>query len=75
MKYICTESFDLQKYDDDGFVIANDYMTIEIGEIWEEVPQKVNYVAGQDAIHLVHGKEWCEILRGTLDAYFRKLEE
>lgn len=35
MRYQCIKGFSVNKYDDNGFLVENEYENIEIGSVWE----------------------------------------
>ena len=83
MKYICTQDFYLDKYDDNGFLIENKYVRIPKGSIWEEDKESYKLVGSQDSIHLdrvwkskkAKTHQWIEITEEHLDTYFCVLYE
>lgn len=74
MRYICTESFLVEKYDDDGWP-TDEYMMIEKGEIYD-VNRDWHRVAGRyDSIRLENNRNWLELLQETIDIYFKPIDE
>ena len=70
-RYVCTEGFSVQRYDEDGFTIENEYDEIEIGSVWEVTDNSI--VGGE--IHLERiGKPyyWLEITKEHFEMYFRE---
>lgn len=82
-RYICTQDLYLDKYDDDGFLIENQYARIPKDSIWEEDAESPKFVAPNDSIHLdrvwktkkAKTMQWIEIDKGTLLAYFKPLDK
>lgn len=81
MRYICTQDLYLEKYDDEGFHIENQYVRIPKDSIWEEDNESYKFVGGKDSIHLdriwksakAKTHQWIEIDKCTLFAYFKLL--
>lgn len=81
MRYICTQDLYLEKYDDEGFHIENQYVRIPKDSIWEEDNESCKFIGGKDSTHLdrvwksakAKTHKWIEIDKGTLLAYFKPL--
>jgi hypothetical protein len=72
-KYVCTEGFSVQRFDEDGFIIENEYDEIETGSVWEVSDNSI--VGGE--IHLEKvGKPyyWLEITKERFEACFEQQE-
>lgn len=82
-RYICTQDLYLDKYDDDGFLIENQYARIPKDSIWEEDAESPKFITSNDSIHLdrvwktkkAKTHQWIEIDKETLLAYFKPLVE
>lgn len=76
-RYKCKQTFYVDKYDDDGFLIENDTIVIEEGEIYE-LNESGNMIIGDsDHVHLDATDDalWLEITKETLEECFDLLEE
>lgn len=81
--YKCVTDLYLDKYDEDGFHIENQYVRIPKGSIWEEDAEHYNFIAPKDSVHLdrvwksdkAKTHQWIEIDKGTLLAYFKPQQE
>ena len=74
MKYICKESFCVERYDDDGWT-TDTYMTVEEGEVYE-VREDWHRIAGSyDSIRLENNRNWLELQQETVNQYFEPVEE
>lgn len=79
MKYICTQEFYLDKYDDNGFLIENKYMRIPKDSIWEVDNNLFRIIGNNDIIHLdriwkskkARTWQWIEIAKETLELNFK----
>lgn len=77
--YKCVADLYLDKYDEDGFHIENQYVHIPKDSIWEEDAEHYNFIAPKDSVHLdrvwklnkAKTHQWIEIDKGTLLAYFK----
>lgn len=70
-RYICTEGFSVQRFDEDGFIIENEYDEIETGSVWEVSDNSI--VGGE--IHLEEvGRpwHWLEISKKHFERYFQE---
>jgi len=73
-KYKCKETFHLDKYDDNGFVMDKQMAVIK-GSVWkEDTESQYNFTGNDNAIRLnriakkIH--QWIEVEQGTIDEYF-----
>ena len=73
-RYKCTKPLSIQKYDDDCFIIENEYTEIEVGEVWTEEETEYRLVSGKNSVRLTRGLDWIEIDHKTLEAYFDPVE-
>ena len=75
MKYICTEGFAVEQFDDDGFPTGK-WNTVEEGEVWTVEDTAFRLVGGSDTVRLFRQKGkrewWLEITQDHLDMYFKK---
>ena len=82
-RYECIKDLFLQKYDEDGFQVENEYLTVPVGSVWEldETAPAYNFVADKDCVHLEriynsqkarHG-QWIEITKEHLEEHFKKI--
>lgn len=76
VKFECIEPFSVEKYDDDGFHIENEYENIEKGEIFECDTESKDRVAGswKDTLQLTNDKHWIEITKEHVREYFVQLD-
>lgn len=73
MKVICIEEFEVSKYDDNGFVLENEYMNIEEGSIWEVSDSDVRYIDGEVRLTKCNETDahvWIEIPKEWFEEYF-----
>lgn len=70
MNYKCVEGLALEKVDEDGFTIENEYMVIGEGEIWF-TPEEEDYrfLGGEIRLENDLGY-WIEISKETLEECF-----
>ena len=75
MKYICKKAFALETCDEEGFLLE-EYMTVEVGEVYEVMEDKFRMVGGDETIRLENYENgnWLELLQETIDQYFEKAE-
>lgn len=74
-KYKCKQSFCVDKYDDDGFLVENEAIVIEEGKIYELDESGYMMIGGSDQVHLdADDGSWLEITKGTLEECFELLE-
>ena len=76
MRYKCIKDFSVDKYDDDGFLIENEYENIEIGSVWETGDADNMMIGGLDHIHLenINDDSWLEIPKEMIDEYFKQIK-
>lgn len=82
-RYGCTKEFSLEKYDEDGFLVENKYLTVPVGSIWEldEDDPDYNIIADKDCVHLervykskkTKSRQWIEITKERLAEHFKKI--
>ena len=74
MKYICTESFSVEMFDDDGF-LTGEYLDINAGEEYETEDSSFRIIGGPDTIRLeCKNGNWLEITEETLNRFFIEAE-
>ena len=76
MKYKCIKGFSVNKYDDDGFLIENEYENIEIDSVWKTDDTANMMVGGLEHIRLENIKDcsWLEIPKEQIDEYFKQIK-
>lgn len=76
MKYKCKQSFCVDKYDDDGFLVDNEAIVIEEGKNYELDESGYMMIGGSDHVHLdtIDDSSWLEITNDDLEKYFKLLE-
>lgn len=74
MRYQCIKGFSVNKYDDNGFLVENEYENIEIGSVWETGDADNMMIGGLDHIHLENDDSWLEILKEMIDEYFKQIK-
>ncbi|GCD13180.1 hypothetical protein [Clostridium tagluense] len=68
--YRCIKGFSLEKCDDNGFTIEEEYETVEQGSIWH-IPEDENYRFISGEIRLESDDlSWVEITKEHLEEYF-----
>lgn len=75
-RYRCKKTFCLDGYDEDGFLIENSVMIIEVGKVYELDESGTMMIGGKDHVHLdaVDDNSWIEITKETLEECFDFLE-
>lgn len=75
-KVRCIESFDIERIDDDGFVIESEYFTVEKRSVWDVKEDKYRLVDGEVRLERegVGSFAWMEITKEMLTEYFEELE-
>lgn len=75
-RYRCKKTFSLDRYDEDGFLIENSVMIIEVGKVYELDESGTMMIGGKDHVHLdaVDDNSWMEITKETLEECFDFLE-
>lgn len=74
MKYQCVKSFDVEKYDDDGFN-EDETRLIVAGSIWERDMSDNRIIGGEVKLDNPKTLEWLEISFDTFERYFRQVDE
>lgn len=72
-QYVCVEDFTISVYDDDGFLIENEYSEIEKGSVWKVTNNNVigGYIHLQDLERPWH---WLELTKEHFEKFFREEE-
>lgn len=72
-KYRCKKGFIVDKYDGDGFLIENDYVNVEKGEIYTLDESGRRIIGGE--VHL-DGDDgsWLEICKENLEKFFEEVQ-
>ena len=73
MIYKCTESFPLDKYDDNGFS-TDETMEVEKGSLWELNDDGGNIIGAEHHLDNCDGSAWIEIDSEYLAAFFKAAE-
>lgn len=75
-RYRCKKTFCLDGYDEDGFLIENSVMIIEVSKVYELDESGTMMIGGKDHVHLdaVDDNSWIEITKETLEECFDFLE-
>lgn len=68
--YVCTKQLSLATYDDEGFVIENEYYTVEVGEVFEKSECPYRMIGGSDTVRLESATRWIEITEDTFKKHF-----
>lgn len=76
MRYKCIKAFSVDKYDDNGFPIENEYENIEIGSVWETGDAANMMTGGLEHIRLesIVDGSWLEIPKEQMDEYFKQIK-
>ena len=77
MYFKCIKEFEVEKCDDNGFSIENEYFTVEENSIWgtdcSEIPCRMSYITlygvGDNAF------DYLEVPIDLLNTYFIKIDE
>ena len=74
-KVKCIKGFFIDKCDDDGRSIANEYIDIEKGVVWE-VEEDFRFVGGQVRLLALDSDtsfEWLELSKETFEEHFETI--
>ena len=70
MKYVCTEGFCVEMYDDDGFS-TDRYIDVEVGEEYETDDSDFRLVGSKDSIRLESKNgNWLELTPDYVSRFF-----
>lgn len=68
--YKCIKGFSLKLYDDNGFIVENEYMNINKGSIWY-IPEDEDYRLIDGEVRLENEEmDWIEITKETFKNNF-----
>ena len=73
MKYICTEDFSLQMYDEDGFIVEGELLEVHKGDIFSS--NESNFRVLGTEIRIENDETWHELTAADLARYFSAMEE
>lgn len=73
-RYRCTQDFELDAYDGDGFC-TEETVSICAGDIFQAQDTDFRLVGGSNTIRLENAEAWMEITPDYLEAFFEKIEE
>lgn len=73
MKYICTEDFSLQMYDEDGFIMEGKLLNVYKGDIFSS--NESNFRVLGTEIRIENDTTWLELTAADLARYFSTVEE
>lgn len=75
MKYVCTEGFCVEMFDDDGFS-TDRYIDIEEGDVYEVVEDPFRLVGGPDSVRLeCENENWLELTPDYINKFFKPEEK
>ena len=73
--YKCIKEFSLERYDDSGFIIENEYIDINKGTIWY-IPEDEDYRLIDGEVRLENEKmDWIEITKETFKNNFELIDK
>lgn len=73
--YKCIKEFSLELYDDDGFIIENEYIDINKGTIWY-IPEDDDYRLIEGEVRLENEEmAWIEITKETFKNNFELIDK
>ena len=71
--YKCIKGFSLKLYDDNGFIVENEYMNINKGSIWY-IPEDEDYRLIDGEVRLENEEmDWIEITKETFKNNFEPM--
>lgn len=73
MKYICTEDFSLQMYNEDGFIMEGKLLNVHKGDIFSS--NESNFRVLGTEIRIENDTTWLELTAADLARYFSTVEE
>lgn len=71
-KAICINGFAVEKCDDNGFTIENEYFTVEDNSIWNIETDKYRFIGGEIRLTNSDG-EWLELSKDHFESDFKIL--
>lgn len=72
-EYICIKELCLEKCDDDGFFVENEYCYIDVGEVFQRSEEPFRVVGDKDSVRLDSDTKWLEISEETLNEHFQEM--
>ncbi len=77
--YKCKESFTLPKYDEDGSIMEDEQIIINVGDKFEISKNRSELASIKPAIKLIsiniHNPIWINVLSDTIREYFEEINE
>lgn len=77
--YKCKESFTLPKYDEDGSLMEDENVLINVGDKFEISRNRLELARVKPAIKLIctdiHNPIWINVLPETIEKYFEEVDE
>ncbi len=73
MKYICTEDFSLQMYDEDGFIMEGKLLEVHEGDIFSSNDNNFRVLGNE--VRLENETTWLELTADDLARCFSVVEE
>lgn len=73
--YECIKGFSIEKCDDNGFTLDNQYEEIERASLWFTPEEDENYrfIGGEVRLESADSNQWIEISKEHLDEYFQEI--
>ncbi|MGJ0847438.1 hypothetical protein ACR77J_12175 [Tissierella praeacuta] len=71
-KFRCLKCFNIDKYDDDGFLEEEQRVEVVQGTIWELDDDSFRVAGGE--VRLIRNNFWIEISKETFENYFMEVE-
>lgn len=73
--YTCVEGFSIEKWDDNGFPIDNEYVEVEKGSLWLTPEEDENYrfIDGDIRLERTDSLQWIEITKEHLEKHFKEI--
>lgn len=73
-KYMCTKSFSVDEYGDDGFPVENKSFVVEKGSVWEVGDEKYRFAASEESTRLeAEDGRWLEVYDERIAHYFERV--
>ncbi len=73
MQVKCIKEFSVNKYDDNGWVIENEYVDIKENSIWEADSDNSRIIGGDIRLQSEDYYNWLEISEETFTGHFVKI--
>lgn len=73
--YECVEGFLIEKWDDNGFPIDNEYVEIRKNSLWftPEEDERYRFIGGDIRLESANSLQWIEITKEHLERYFKEI--